>query len=71
MLKDSHGTIVNCGTFYWKVYPQLEMQSSMSSPFLGTVYVLTYGFAISAATEFSSIVKSNWKLFMILFQKMK
>ena len=47
------------GKCYWKIHPQLEMQSPKPKGFSGKVFVLTNGFTFSATSEFSSIVKSK------------
>ena len=47
------------GKHYWTIHPQLEIQKPNPTSFEGKLYVLTDGFTFSAASEFSSIVRSN------------
>lgn len=47
------------GKYYWKIHPQLELQTPKPNPFLGKVFILTDGFTFSATSEFSSKIKST------------
>lgn len=47
------------GKYYWMIHPQLELQKPVEQAFEGRVFVLTDGFTFSATSEFSSVVQSN------------